>query len=82
MERIENFIPSIEAHELWIDTNNCTEFKEEAEQFGQRKGLIDLLDVLSYGPQVWKFDTRSVEKVDNFMAQQRAAFARRMAAAA
>ncbi len=82
MERIENFIPSIEAHELWIDTNNCTEFKEEAEQFGQRKGLIDLLDVLSYGPQVWKFDTRSVEKVNDFMAQQRAVYARRIAAAA
>ena len=81
-ERIENFIPIVERHELWLDVNNCTEFKEEAEQYGQRKGLIDLLDVLSYGPQVWKFDTRSKELVDDFMAKQRAQFVRRMAAAA
>ena len=81
-ERIENFIPTVEAHELWLDANNCTEFKEEAEQYGQRKGLIDLLDVISYGPQVWKFDTVSQTKVDDFMAKQRANFARRMAAAA
>jgi len=81
-ERIENFIPIVERHELWLDVNNCVETKEEAEQYGQRKGLIDLLDVLSYGPQVWKFDTVSKEKVDDFMALQKVRFARRMAAAA
>ncbi len=78
-ERIENFIPLIEAKELWLDVNNCTEFKEEAEAYGQRKGLIDLLDVLSYGPQVWKFDTVSKEHVDDFMAKQIAQFRRRIA---
>ena len=49
--------------------------------YGQRKGLIDLLDVLSYGPQVWKFDVVSQEKVDGFMQKQRAQFIRRMTAA-
>ena len=81
MERIENFIPTIEAKELWIDERNCAEFKEEAEQFGQRKGLIDLLDVLSYGPQVWKFDTVSSEKIDAFMSKQMALYRRRIASA-
>jgi hypothetical protein len=81
-ERIENFIPIVERHELWLDTNNCTEFKEEVEQYGQRKGLIDLLDVLSYGPQIWKFDKVSQERVDDFMLKQHAQFVRRMSAAA
>jgi hypothetical protein len=80
-ERIENFIPMIEAHEIWLNANNCTKIKEEAEMYGQRKGLIDLLDVLSYGPQVWKFDVVSQEKVDGFMQKQRAQFIRRMTAA-
>jgi hypothetical protein len=80
-ERIENFIPIMERHELWIDVNNCTEFKEECENFGQRKGLIDLLDVMSYGPQVWKFDTVSKELVDEFMARQMAQYRRRVASA-
>jgi hypothetical protein len=81
-ERIENFIPLVERHELWLDANNCTEFKEEVEQYGQRKGLIDLLDVLSYGPQIWKFDKISQEHVDEFMLKQRAQFVKRMKAAA
>lgn len=81
LERIENFIPIIERHELWLDTNNCTEFKEEAENFGQRKGLIDLLDVLSYGPQVWKFDTRSTENVNEFIEKQMSQYRRRIASA-
>lgn len=81
MERIENFIPTIEAKEFWIDANNCAEFKEEAESFGQRKGLIDLLDVISYAPQVLKFTTVSKERVDSFMTKQRAQFKARMAAA-
>jgi hypothetical protein len=80
-ERIENFIPLVERHELWLDSNNCAEFKEEVEQYGQRKGLIDLLDVLSYGPQIWKFDKVSQEHVDEFMLKQRAQFIRRMTAA-
>jgi hypothetical protein len=81
-ERIENFIPLVERHELWLDVNNCTEFKEEAERYGQRKGLIDLLDVLSYGPQVWKFDTVSQEKIDDFMSKQMAMYRSRIASAA
>lgn len=74
-ERIENFIPIVERHELWLDVNNCTEIKEEAERYGQRNGLKDILDVLSYGPQVWKFnkvsDTQIGEIIDKQMAQYR-----------
>jgi hypothetical protein len=55
---------------------------EEVDMFGQRKGLIDLLDVLSYGPQIWKFDTRSQKDITDIIAKQRAQFVRRMAAAA
>jgi hypothetical protein len=81
MERIENFIPIVERHELWLDTNNCTEIKEEMENLGQRKGTIDLLDILSYGPQIWKFDTISKEKVDDFLSKQMAQYRRRVASA-
>ena len=81
-ERIENFIPLVERHELWLDVNNCAEFKEEVEQYGQRKGLIDLLDVISYGPQIWKFDKVSQERVDDFLAKQIAQYRQRVASAA
>jgi hypothetical protein len=80
-ERIENFIPMIEAHEIWLDENNCDKVKEEAESYGQRKALIDLLDVLSYGPQIWKFDTVDKGRVEDFLAKQKAQFTRRMSAA-
>ena len=81
-ERIEIMLPLIEAHEIWLDENNCTLLTEECQSYGQRKGLIDLLDCLSYGPQVWKFDTRNEQKVQDIMTAQRAQFIRRMTAAA
>lgn len=81
-ERIENFIPTIERHELWVDVDNCVEFKEEAEGYGQRKGLIDLLDVLSYGPQVWRFTIKSKEEVEDFLSKQVAQYKRRVSAIA
>lgn len=77
-ERIDNFIPIIERNELWLDTNNSAEFKEEAEAYGQKKYLIDLLDVLSYGPAIWSFDTRDEDMVGKFIERQRASFTRRM----
>jgi len=80
-ERIENFIPMIEAHEIWLDENNCDKVKEECESYGQRKGLIDLLDVLSYGPQVWKFNTINPDKIRENLEKQKAQFIRRMTAA-
>jgi hypothetical protein len=88
MERIENFIPVVERHEFWLDVNNCVEFKEEAESFGQRKGLIDLLDVISYGLvkdrkglMLWKFDTRSEDNTREFMDKQMSSFRARIASA-
>jgi hypothetical protein len=38
--------------------------------------------VLSYGPQIWKFDTVSKEKIDGFMSKQMAQYRRRVASAA
>jgi hypothetical protein len=80
-ERIENFIPLVERHEVWLDANNCEEFKGEAETYGQRKGLIDLLDVISYGPQIWKFDVRSIEHIEAIIEKQKARSISRMLAA-
>lgn len=81
-ERIENFIPIVERHELWLDANNCEEFKEEAEAYGQKKYLIDLLDIISYGPQVWQFDTVDEDTVRDMMQKQLRDYRRRLATVA
>jgi hypothetical protein len=88
LERIDNLIPVVERHEIWLDVNNCAEFKEEAEQYGQRKGLIDLLDVMSYGVtkdrkgfMLWKFDTVSEDTKKEFMTKQMAQYRARIASA-
>jgi len=81
-ERIENFIPIVERHELWCDVNNYAETKEEMEAYGQKKYLIDLLDVLGYGPQVWEFDLVSEDTVRDNLEAQRKRFLRRMQSAA
>jgi len=78
-ERIDNFIPVIERHEVYLDVNNCEGIKEEAQAYGQKRWLIDLLDVLSYGPQIWGFDLVSEDDVSDFLAAGRADFARRLA---
>lgn len=88
MERIENFIPLVERHEFWLDANNCEEFTDEARSFGQRKGLVDLLDVISYGVvkdrkglMLWKFDTVSEDTKRDYLDKQMSRFRARMASA-
>ena len=80
-ERIDNFIPIMERHEFWIDSDNSVEFREEAEAWGQKRWLIDLLDVISYGPQLWKFDIVSIDDVRERLQKQKASYMRRLAAA-
>lgn len=81
-ERIDNTIPMVERHEVWLDVNNCAEYKDEAEKYGQEKTTIDLLDVFGYVPQVCPFDEVDEEKIKEFIDKQRATLARRMAAVA
>lgn len=67
-ERIDNMVPAVERGEVWVNATTGRDFLEEAERYGQKKGLIDLLDVFGYGPQVWKFDTNSQEQINEFLA--------------
>lgn len=75
-ERIDNTIPMVERHEVWLNQASCANFLEEAESYGQKKGLVDLLDVFGYGPQVWNFDTVSEEEVNSFLADRLARYTR------
>lgn len=79
-ERIDNFIPIIERHELWLDADNSEDFKEEAEAWGQKKWLIDLLDTVSYGPQIWNFDIASEEDNEKFLKANKARYLSRISA--
>lgn len=81
-ERIENFLPIVERHELWCDANNWDGVKEEAEAYGVKKYLIDLLDVLSYGPQIWNFDTVDEEEIKELLLKQKRDYRRRIATVA
>ena len=75
-ERIDNTIPIVERNEVWLNIKDSPKFLEEAEAWGQKKGLIDLLDVFGYGPQVWKFDTTSEEEVSDFLSKRLSRFKR------
>lgn len=68
-ERIDSTIPLVERHEVWIPAAGygVEKFREEAEAWGQKKGLIDLLDVFGYGLQVWNFDLVDQEEVNEFL---------------
>jgi len=80
--RIDNTIPLVERHEVWLDANNCADFREEAEKYGQQKTTIDLLDCFGYVPQLAPIEIHNEEDVGEFMEKQRSAFARRMASVA
>lgn len=81
-ERIDSMIPIVERNEVWVNTAGSLKFIEEAEAYGQKKGLIDLLDVFGYGPQVWKFDTTSDEEIGEFLAKRLSRYKRGIAAVA
>ena len=70
LERIDGIIPIVERNEIWLNATGSAKLLEEAEAYGQKNGLIDLLDVLGYGPQVWQFDTTSEEEIGDFLAQR------------
>ena len=68
-ERIDSTIPLVERNEVWIPAAGygVEKFREEAEAWGQKKGLIDLLDVFGYGLQVWNFDLIDQDEIDAFL---------------
>lgn len=57
--RIESLGPIFRRGQFWINEAGMTEFLEEYETFGVTNGMIDVLDTLGYGPEVWKFDGMS-----------------------
>jgi hypothetical protein len=71
-ERIDSLIPLVERNEIWLPAagNGSELFREEAEAWGQKKGLIDLLDVAGYGLQVWKFDTVDQDQINSFLEER------------
>lgn len=82
IERIDSVVPITERGELWVDAYNCQEFLEEYEAYGNRAGLVDILDTLGYGPQVWKFDTVDDLELSRFMNHQVDRYRRSMRASA
>lgn len=58
--RIDGLGPIIERGEFWVNTFGQDEFYEEIESYPSGK-LVDVLDTLGYGPQVWDFDTNTDE---------------------
>lgn len=78
-EKIDSFIPVVERHEVWLDANNSRLFTEECENWGQKKGTIDLLDLASYGPQIWEFGLVDEDLVKEHLGDQLRRFRRRMA---
>lgn len=79
LERIDSFVPITERKEFWINANDCEQIKEEMETYGNRGALIDLLDTLGYGPQVWKFDEQDDEELAALISMQQSRFIRAMA---
>jgi hypothetical protein len=72
IERIDSVIPLVERHEVYFPAvgYGVESFREEAEAWGQKKGLIDLLDVFGYGPQVWNFDSVDQEMIEEFLSSR------------
>jgi len=58
--RMDGLAPIFERGEFWINTVGMDEFIEEFEAYPSGK-LVDVLDTLGYGPQVWDFDTNTEE---------------------
>lgn len=77
--RIDAFIPIVERHEFWINTDDCEEVREEMKTYGNKGALIDILDTLGYGTQIWQFRETSEEELENFIEAQKNRFIRAMA---
>ena len=72
--RIDGLGPIFERGEFWANVVGQEEFFEEMEQYPAGK-LIDVLDTLGYGPQVWDFDT-STEDIEKEILQRREQYKR------
>lgn len=79
VERIDSFIPITERREFWINADAKEQVIEEMETYGNRGALMDLLDTLGYGPQVWKFEEQSEEDLIQMLNMQQNRFTRAMA---
>ncbi len=75
-ERIDATVPLVERHEVWINATTSDNFREEAEAYGQKKGLIDLLDVFGHSMNLWKFDTVTEDEVEDFLSRRFALYKR------
>ena len=75
-ERIDATVPVVERHEVWINATTSDNFREEAEAYGQKKGLIDLLDVFGHSMNLWKFDTVTEDEVEDFLSRRLAIYKR------
>lgn len=72
--RIESLAPIFERGEFWINTVGMQEFHDEYETYPAGK-LVDVLDTLGYGPQVWDFDTNT-EEIENEILLRREQYKR------
>lgn len=79
LERIDSFVPVTERKEFWVNADACNLVKEEMETYGNRGSLIDLLDTLGYGPQVWKLEDQDEEELAALLHVQQSRFLRAMA---
>lgn len=75
-ERIDSVVPITERGELWINAVGSEKFLEEYEAYGNKNGLLDILDTLGYGPQVWRFDDVNELELENYINMQRQRFKR------
>lgn len=81
IERIDSFVPIVERHEFWVNSDNCKEVLEEMKTYGNKGGLVDVLDTLGYGPQVWKFDDVDEDYLTEVFNSQKNRFMKAMAMA-
>ena len=72
--RIDGLGPIFERGEFWVNTVGMDEFFEEFETYPSGK-LVDVLDTLGYGPQVWDFDTNT-EEIEAEILQRREQYKR------
>jgi hypothetical protein len=80
-ERIDSFIPVTERCEFWINANaNADDTTvEEMKSYGNTGALIDLLDTLGYGTQIWKFDDTDDEQLLEILNMRQQRFIRAQA---
>jgi hypothetical protein len=78
--RIESLEPIFNRGQFLVNSQNTAMrlFLEEYEAYGNKNGLIDILDTLGYGPQVWQFDAVSNSELAAVIAQRALNFQRAM----